>query len=192
MAGKKITVGRASAVIGPELERALDRMISTTYAEVKHQVEGIAADVTEHAKTNWYKNVQERTGKTGGGIDYEIRLTPDKLKGVIASDVKATYYVHRPGALSQIGRRVDSSEFAAIMMEYRRTGRVPEGYSVERFTRTRRPVGVFKLSPPPGSAPRDGKNLWKLLVIDYAKRLVKERIDDIDKALQTVARRVAA
>jgi len=192
MAGKQITVGRASVSIGPELERALDRMISTTYAEIKREVESITADITDHAKANWYQNVRERTGKTGGGIDYEMRLTPTHLRGIVASDTRATYFVHRPGPFSKVGRRVDGAEFAQVMQEYRRTGRVPDGYSVERFTRTRRPVGVFRLEPPPGSAPRDRKNLWKILVLDYGRRVVKERLPDIDKALQAAARRVAA
>jgi hypothetical protein len=64
--GKKITVGRASVAIGPQLEAALDRMISTTYAEIKREVESIASDVTDYARSEWYENVTRRTGKTGG------------------------------------------------------------------------------------------------------------------------------
>ena len=40
--------------------------------------------------------------------------------------------------------------------------------------------------------PRDGRNLWKIVVLDYGKRLVKERLPQIDEALQTAARRTAA
>jgi hypothetical protein len=34
--------------------------------------------------------------------------------------------------------------------------------------------------------------VWKVLVLDYGKRIIRERLDDIDRALQAVARRVAA
>lgn len=192
MAGKRITIGRASTTIGPELEAALDRMISTTYAEIKREVEGITADVTDHAKTEWYRNVTERTGKTGGGIDYEMRLTPTKLRGVVFSHNKDTYYVHRPGPFSMLGMRVSNDEYSDVMSAYRTTGRIPDGYTVRRFTRTRRAVGVFRLEPRPGSAPRDNKNLWKVLVLDYGKRVVKERLPQIDEALQAAARRAVA
>ncbi len=191
VAGKKITVGRASTTIGPELERALDRMISTTYAEVKREVEAIAADVTENARDNWYDNVQERTGKTRAGIDYEMRLTPTSLRGVVFSSNQATYMVRRRGPLSKLGRGVYAEEFAEVMRVFRATGKVPEGYAFARVTRTRRPVGVIKLEPD-GKYPRDGKNVWKVLVLDYGKRIIRERLDDIDRALQAVARRVAA
>jgi hypothetical protein len=40
--------------------------------------------------------------------------------------------------------------------------------------------------------PRDGKNLWKVVVLDYGKRIIRERLTQIDKALQAAARRVAA
>jgi hypothetical protein len=191
VAGKKITVGRASVSIGPELERALDNMISTTYVEIKRAVESLTSDVTENAKDNWYKNVIERTGKTGGGIDYEMRLGPNILRGVVFSHDKSTYYVRRAGPFSRLGQRVTNDEFSNVMSTYRATGQIPPGYTVQRWTRTRRAVGVFKIDPP-GSAPRDGKNLWKVLVNDYGKRLAKERVGEIDKAMQAVARRLSA
>lgn len=191
MAGKKITVGRASVAIGPELEAALDRMISTTYVEIKREVESITSDVTDHARGEWYDNVTRRTGKTGGGIDYEMRLTPTKLRGVVFSHTKDTYYVHRPGPFSKLGRRVDNDEFSRVMSHYRATGQILPGYTVGRWTRQRRAIGVFRIDPPAGKI-HDGKNLWKVLVLDYGKRLVKERLTDIDRALQAAARRVAA
>lgn len=191
MAGKRITVGRASTTIGPELERALDRMISTTYAEIKREVEAIAADVTEHARAQWYDNVEERTGKTRAGIDYEMRLTPTSLRGVVFSSNKDTYYVKRRGPLSRLGKGVYAEEFAEVMRYFRANGRVPDGYSFARVTKTRRPIGVVKLDPQ-GKYPRDGRNVWKVLVLDYGKRLVKERLPEIDRALQAVAKRVAA
>ena len=77
------------------------------------------------------------------------------------------------------------------MQQYRSTGTIPEGYTVERYTRTRRPVGVFKINVD-SVRPRDGKNVWKIVVLDYGKRLVKQRLPEIDKALQAAARRVAA
>ena len=192
VAGKRITVGRASVSIGPELEAALDRMISTTYREIKREVESIAEDVTDYARAEWYVNVTRRTGKTGDGIDYEMRLTPTHLKGVVFSHTKSTYYVHRPGPFSTLGRRVDGDEFAQIMHTYRTTGHIPDGYTVQRYTRTRRPVGVFRTDAKNAKRPRDGKNLWKIVVLDYGKRLVKERLPQIDEALQTAARRTAA
>lgn len=166
-------------------------MISTTYAEIKREVESIASDVTDYARAEWYENVTRRTGKTGGGIDYEMRITPTHLKGIVFSNTKATYYVHRPGPFSRLGRRVDGEEFSTIMQQYRNTGTIPEGYTVERYTRTRRPVGVFKINVE-SKRPRDGKNVWKIVAIDYGKRLVKQRLTDIDRALQAAARRLAA
>jgi hypothetical protein len=191
VAGKKITVGRASVAIGPQLEAALDRMISTTYAEIKREVESIASDVTDYARGEWYQNVTRRTGKTGEGIDYEMRITPTHLKGIVFSNTKATYYVHRPGPFSRLGRRVDGEEFSTIMQQYRNTGTIPEGYTVERYTRTRRPIGVFRINTE-SARPRDGKNVWKIVVLDYGKKLVKQRLPQIDKALQAATRRLAA
>jgi hypothetical protein len=167
-------------------------MISTTYAEIKREVEAIASDVTEHAQAEWYLNVTERTGKTGAGIDYEMRITPTHLRGVVFSTNKDTYYVRRPGPFSTIGRRVEGPEFALVMQTYRATGQVPDGYTVGRYTRTRRPVGVFRLTARDSMRPRDGKNLWKVVVLDYGRRLIRERLTEIDKALQAAARRVAA
>ena len=63
VAGKRITVGRASVSIGPELEAALDRMISTTYREIKREVESIAEDVTDYARAEWYVNVTRQIGR---------------------------------------------------------------------------------------------------------------------------------
>jgi len=166
-------------------------MISTTYVEIKRAVESLTSDVTENVKDNWYKNVIERTGKTGGGIDYEMRLGPNNLRGVVFSHDKATYYVRRAGPFSRLGQRVTNDEFSNVMSEYRATGKIPPGYTVQRWTRTRRAVGVFKIDPP-GSAPRDAKNLWKVLVSDYGKRLAKERVGEIDKAMQAVSRRLSA
>ncbi len=51
--------------------------------------------------------------------------------------------------------------------------------------------GVIKLEPD-GKYPRDGKNVWKVLVLDFGKRIIRERLDDIDRALQAVARRAVA
>jgi hypothetical protein len=167
-------------------------MISTTYAEIKREVEAIAADVTEHAQAEWYLNVTRRTGKTGGGIDYEMRLTPTHLRGVVFSTNQDTYYVRRPGPFSNIGRRVDGAEFAKVMQVYRATGQTPDGYTVGRYTRTRRPVGVFRVIARDSVRPHDGKNVWKVVVLDYGKRVVRERLSEIDKALQAAARRVAA
>lgn len=191
MAGKSVTVGRASVVIGPELERAINVMLSTTYAEVKREIEHITADVTDHARDEWYKNVTERTGKTGGGIDYEMRLTPTSLKGVVFSTTKDTYYVRRPGPFSKLGLRVSDEEFARVMSHYRATGTIPPGYSVQRFTRTRSAVGVFRINPPAGRI-YDGKNLWKVLVTDYSRVVIRERMAEIEKALEVVAKRVSA
>lgn len=191
VAGKRITIGRASVIIGPELERAIDVMISTTYAEVKREVEHITADITEHARDEWYQNVTERTGKTGGGIDYEMRLTPSSLKGVVFSRAKETYYVRRPGPFSKLGLRVSDEEFSRVMSQYRANGTIPPGYSVQRWTRTRRAVGVFRINPPAGRI-YDGKNLWKVLVTDYSRVLVRERMPEIEKALEVVGKRVNA
>ena len=193
MAGKKITVGRASVTIGPELEAALDRMISTTYVEIKREVESITSDVTDHARGEWYDNVTRRTGKTGGGIDYEMRLTPTKLRGVVFSNTKDTYYVHRPGPFSRLLKRLNDAEYRDLMAYWRRNGTLPPEYVAESMTDRlgrRRPVRVSKRIDNPQSY--DGKNLWKILVLDYGKRLVKMRLLDIDRALQTAARRVAA
>ncbi len=166
-------------------------MISTTYAEIKREVEHITADVTNHARDEWYRNVTERTGKTGGGIDYEMRLTPTALRGVVFSHAKDTYYVRRPGPFSKLGLRVSDEEYARVMSEYRTSGTIPPGYSVQRWTRTRRAVGVFRINPPAGRT-YDGKNLWKVLVTDYSRIVVRERLPEIEKALEVVGKRVNA
>lgn len=212
MAGKRITVGRASTTIGPELDRAVDQLIRDLAGDVVDVVEGIAEDLAENARKKWYDNVTERTGRSGRGNDYRLEVRGDAIKGVVFNDAKQgmkdlktqgmmrrqwieanyAYYVHRPGPFSTQLQRLNMDEYREVMRYYRANGRIPEGMVAQAMTDRlgrKRPVGVSKTVPNPERY--DGKNLWKLLVLDPSKQAIKVSLSALDKAMTASGKRFA-
>jgi hypothetical protein len=212
VAGKKITVGRCSVEFGPQLEEAVDRLVRDIAGDMVDLVENLADELATNARKEWYRNVTKRTGKSGAGNDYRIEVRGDRVQGVVFNDAKQgmkdpktqgmfrrqfieanyAYYVHRPGPFSTQLQRLNDVEYRELMSFWKRTGTLPDGYVAERMTDSqgrRRPVGVSKAVDNPERF--DGKNLWKLLVLDPSKIKIKQILPDIDKAMMASARRFA-
>lgn len=212
MAGKKITIGRASTSIEPGLERAVDQLVRDLAGDVVEVIEGIAEGLAENARKEWYQNVTRRTGKSGAGNDYRIEVRGDAIKGIVYNDAKDSgkdprfpgvfpraavkfnyaYYVHRPGPFSTQLQQLNMDEYREVMRYFRATGRIPEGMVAAAMTDRkgrRRPVGVFKSVANPERY--DGKNLWKLLVLDPSKQAIKVSLTALDKAMTASGKRFA-
>lgn len=210
MAGRRITVGRASVDLGPELEAAIDRLVRDIGGDVVDIVEGLAEGLAENARKEWYDNVRERTGASGRGNDYRLEVRGDKVHGIVFNDAKQrqktretmgmlrrtvgevnyAYYVHRPGPFSTQLQGLNDAEYRQLMSYWKANGTLPEGYVARAMTDAlgrKRPVGVSKSVANPERF--DGKNLWKLLVLDPSKKAIKEALPDLDKAMQESAKR---
>lgn len=212
MAGKRITIGRASTTIGPELDRAVDQLIRDLAGDVVDVIEDITEGLAENARKQWYDNVTERTGRSGRGNDYRLEVRGDAIKGIVFNDAKQgmkdpktqgmmrrtwieanyAYYVHRPGPFSTQLQRLNMDEYREVMRYYRANGRIPEGMVAQAMTDKlgrKRPVGVSKAVPNPERY--DGKNLWKLLVLDPSKQAIKVSLSALDKAMTASGKRFA-
>lgn len=212
MAGKRITIGRASTTIGPELDRAVDQLIRDLAGDVVDVVEGLAEGLAENARKQWYDNVTKRTGRSGAGNNYRLEVRGDAIKGVVFNDAKEhakdprfpgvfpraavnysyAYYVHRPGPFSTQLQQLNMDEYREVMRYYRANGRIPEGMVAQAMTDKlgrKRPVGVSKTVPNPERY--DGKNLWKLLVLDPSKQAIKVSLSALDKAMTASGKRFA-
>lgn len=208
MAARKITVGSASVTLGPELDEAIDRLIRESAGEVVSTLESIGDELRHNARTEWYKNVEEQTGRSGRGTDYRLEATSDRLRLVVFNDAKSygkgkhtgwkvreftyAYYVHRPGPFSQRLKQLNDEEYSRLMQFWRRNKSVPEGIVVRAMQDKkgrRRPIGAAKAVDNPDQW--DGKNLWKLLVLDVSKKVIASRLVALDKALSTAGKRLA-
>lgn len=212
MAGKRITIGRASTTIGPELDRAVDQLIRDLAGDVVDVIEDITEGLAENARKQWYDNVTKRTGRSGAGNDYRLEVRGDAIRGVVFNDARQgmkdpktqgmlqrrwveanyAYYVHRPGPFSTQLQQLNMDEYREVMRYYRATGRIPEGMVAQAMTDKlgrKRPVGVSKNVPNPERY--DGKNLWKLLVLDPSKQAIKVSLGALDKAMTNSGKRFA-
>jgi hypothetical protein len=159
--------------------------------------------------------VRRRTGESGESNDYRLELKGTTVRGVVfnsatknlprrqkfAGTVRGAttkvfqptnyaYYVHRPGPFSKTFKGLNAAEYADVMRFYQANGSLPSGYIARSMVDgkgRRRPVGVSKETDNPLHA--DGKNLWKLLVLDRRKAAIDARLDDLDKAMQASADR---
>lgn len=182
------------AIAWNSLEPKIQDMINASYGAVIEVVELMSSETVMHAKNEWYKNVNEETGRSRAGIQYEMRLKGDYIIGVVLNNAtnagsKYGYMIKRPKALSVKYRRVELQEYRRLMSYYRDNGRLPAGYVAASMTDRlgrKRPVGISKLEPNPKAA--DGRNLWQLLVKRGHKPIVKRHLRSLDKALQKVAK----
>ena len=170
LVGVKVKSGNVTADITGTLQVHLDRVVNTVYAEVRDQLESIGETIVTSAESQWYDQVDRKTGETGQ-IGDELRLTPDKLSVVVMPDrTKRTYMVHRPGPNSTLTRLATKEEFSAEMVRFQKTGQVSEKWTKEgiRFNKGRPTVLRTRFANPKAS---DGKLLWQELVIKPGKAL---------------------
>jgi hypothetical protein len=207
----------AKVTLGPELQRAVDQLVRDVAGDVVMVVEEIAHDLVETARVEWYDNVTRRTGNSGESNDYRMELRGTTVRGIVFNDAKQeqrsrkksewkmtpyggqvrprmlqsyAYYVHRPSPFSKLLKGLGLEEYRAAMSYYRTHGQLPPNMVARSPTDSRgrnRPVGVSKLVNNP--AHYDGKNLWKVLVLDRRKKAIDARLPDLDKAMQASADR---
>jgi hypothetical protein len=204
----------ATVTLGPELQRAVDQLVRDAAGDVIKIVEEIANDLAKGARTDWYKNVRRKSGESGDSNDYRMELRGTSVRGIVYNGAtrnlprrakfagapggtvkvyQATeygYFVRRPGPFSRIFVGLNFTEYSQVMSYWRANKRLPDGYiarSMQDAKGRERPIGISKETDNPFHA--DGKNLWKVLVIDRKKAAIEARLDDLDKALQASAAR---
>ena len=127
-------------------------------------------------------------------VDQQGNLRPGETKKSeqrVATQEEYAYFVHAPGALSVVYQPTPMMEYRELMRYFRRTGRLPPGYSaksLEDKKGRRRPVGIGKWVRNPKAS--DGKRVWDTLVVKGHKAFVKERLADLDKALTATGKRI--
>lgn len=200
----------ATVTLGPELQRAVDQLVRDVAGDVVAIVEEISNDLAEGARREWYDNVRKRSGESGASNDYRLELRGTTVRGVVfnsatknlsrkkrfpgmvrGATVKVNsptayaYYVRRPGPFSKTFKGLNADEYSQVMRFWQANGTLPMGYVARSMVDgkgRKRPVGVSKETDNPLHA--DGKNLWKVLVLDRRKAAIDARLDDLDKALQ--------
>lgn len=204
----------AKVTLGPELQRSVDQLVRDVAGDVVMIVEEIANDLAEGARTDWYKNVRRKSGESGASNDYRMELRGTSVRGVVYNSAtknlprrqkfagapgtttkvyqptEYAYFVRRPGPFSRIFKGLNFTEYSQVMSYWRANGRLPDGYIARAMEDTKgrkRPIGVSKETDNPLHA--DGKNVWKVLVLDRKKDAIDARLDDLDKAMQGSAAR---
>lgn len=204
----------AKVTLGPELQRSVDQLVRDVAGDVVMIIEEIANDLAEGARTDWYKNVRRKSGESGASNDYRMELRGTSVRGIVYNaatknlprrqkfagapgtttkvnqPTEYAYFVRRPGPFSRIFKGLNDAEYSQVMSYWQAKGRLPDGYIARAMQDTKgrqRPIGVSKEGDNPLHA--DGKNLWKLLVLDRKKAAIDARLDDLDKAMQSSAAR---
>ena len=208
MARKTIRVGNASVSLGPELEKAIDRLVRDSYGDVVSTLESIGEQLASDANDEWYTNVTRRTGLSGKSTDYRIVLRRDSIAAVVYNDAEArksarsntsgqqfnlryAYVVRRPGPFSKAFARVPDAEYAFAMSYFRRNGTFPEGYAETKyFTKSGREAITLRKVVKNEKA-RDGKNVWNEVVLKPSKAVIDTRLVALDKALTDAGKRFA-
>lgn len=200
--------------LGPELQRAVDKLVRDVAGDVIQIVEEIANDLAKGARTDWYKNVRRKSGESGESNDYRMELRGTSVRGIVYNGATRNlprrqkfngapgtttkvyqpteygYFVRRPGPFSRIFKGLNDAEYSQVMSYWQANGTLPAGYIARAMVDSKgrqRPIGISKETDNPLHA--DGKNVWKVLVIDRKKAAIDARLDDLDKALQSSADR---
>jgi hypothetical protein len=212
--GDLVAASSATVTLGPELQRAVDQLVRDVAGDVIKIVEEIANDLAKGARADWYKNVRRKSGESGNSNDYRMELRGTSVRGIVYNGATKNlprrekfngapggtvkvygpteygYFVRRPGPFSRIFVGLNFTEYSTVMSYWRANGRLPDGYIARAMQDAKgkeRPIGISKETDNPFHA--DGKNLWKVLVIDRKKAAIEARLDDLDKALQASAAR---
>lgn len=204
----------AKVTLGPELQRSVDQLVRDVAGDVVMIIEEIANDLAEGARTDWYKNVRRKSGESGASNDYRMELRGTSVRGIVYNGATKNlprrqkfngapgtttkvyqpteygYFVRRPGPFSRIFTGLNFTEYSQVMSYWRANGRLPSGYIARAMEDTKgrkRPIGISKETDNPLHA--DGKNVWKVLVLDRKKAAIDARLDDLDRAMQSSAAR---
>ena len=209
-----MAISSAKVTLGPELQRSVDQLVRDVAGDVVMIVEEIAHDLAEGARRDWYKNVRRKSGESGASNDYRMELRGTSVRGVVYNGAtknlprrqkfngapgttttvnhptEYAYFVRRPGPFSRIFKGLNDAEYSQVMSYWKANGTLPSGYIARAMQDTKgrkRPIGISKETDNPLQA--DGKNVWKVLVLDRKKAAIDARLDDLDKAMQSSADR---
>jgi hypothetical protein len=188
----KVVYGSGSVTVAVDgtLERTLREAVRAASRGIADSIEALVDEVSEDAKQDWYDQVDKRTGKSQASITPEMRITTDKVTGVVYASQKATYMIRRPGPLSTLSSRrvADPREYFEVRDYYRKNGRMPEGYTYARLE-DGDPVGVRKTRPNPKAS--DGKSMWVENVLKPGRKLVTKNVRSIEKAAKKAVKGVS-
>jgi hypothetical protein len=188
----KVLYGSGSVTVAVDgtLERTLREAVRAASRGIADSIEALVDEVSEDAKQDWYDQVDKRTGKSQASITPEMRITTDKVTGVVYASQKATYMIRRPGPLSTLSSRrvADPREYFEVRDYYRKNGRMPEGYTYARLE-DGDPVGVRKTRPNPKAS--DGKSMWVENVLKPGRKLVTKNVRSIEKAAKKAVKGVS-
>jgi hypothetical protein len=192
----------------------VDQLVRDVTGDVIQIVEEIANDLASGARRDWYKFVRKKSGESGKSNDYRMELRGTSVRGIVYNGATKNltrrqrfngvpggtvkvygpteygYFVRRPGPFSRIFKGLNAFEYSQAMSYWKSNGTLPDGYIARAMVDAKgrnRPIGISKEGDNPLHA--DGKNLWKVLVIDRKKVAIDARLDDLDKALQSSAAR---
>lgn len=192
----------------------MEQLVRSVAGDVVAVVEQIASDLAEGARDDWYKNVRRKSGESGKSNVYRMEVTATSVRGVVYNSATKNlprrvkfagapgttskvyqpteygYYVRRAGPFSRLYKGLNAFEYSQLMSYWQRTGRLPDGYIARSMTDAlgrARPIGVSKEIDNPLAL--DGKNVWKVLVLDRKNAAIAERLDDLDTAMQRSADR---
>jgi len=168
-----------------KIDHTMGELLGLVASEVGALLVDIADDAEHHAEAEWYTRVRKRTGRTGTALRTDLRVRAGtKLEAVVSSDDKRSYVVHSPGPLSTVSRKVTADEYAHLMSEFRRTGKLPSNVKASRYV-DGQPINLVYVMRNPLAS--DGKTLWSQLVLRDGKKMIASRSNELDSALQRAA-----
>lgn len=189
-----IQQGNVTVTIGSELEKFLDSIEDSAFKAARTALKTQVSGIRDEAVSQWYKQVHERTGKTGDlqvverisdtvlSFSIQPKDLSDKIKGKWRG-----FYVHRPGALSLTASPVTKEEYSKLMSEFRTTGTLPQGYKATSVDASGRPEKIVKLTL--NDKASDGKYLSSELITKPSNKLKSQLIKDLGPQIAKLAGR---
>jgi hypothetical protein len=156
---RRFVAPTATVTIGPELERAVAQFVRDVAGDVVDTVEAIVAETAGVTREKWYTMVKRRSGRSGDGTEYTVRLKGDSIQGVVYNDARASAKRRvnvdlqgrlRPGETKPSEQRVAAEELYAyfvhrpnaLSMRYRAVPMAEYRELMSYFRRTGRlPIG---------------------------------------------------
>jgi hypothetical protein len=174
--------GGVTVAVSGTLERTLRAAYTAATKGIATAIESIVDEVAEDARDDWYDQVDKRSGDSQESITSEMRITTDKVTGIVYATKKSTYMIKRPGPLSvkSSSRLANPQVYWEVRDFYRKNGQMPTGFTFARLDENGDPIGVRRIRPNPKAS--DGKNMWLENVKKPGKKRINQQISTIRKA----------
>ena len=182
--------GKVRVAVDGTLDRTIRAAVKAATHGLSDGIEALIDDVSADAKKAWYEQVDKRTGKSQSSITPEMRLTTDKVTGVVYATQKATYMIKRPGPLSMLSPTyvIPADEYGKVYAYVIKNGSFPPGYK-GLIASDGHPYRVRKLRPNPKAS--DGKNMWQQNVLRPGRKRIKASVRQIEKAAKKAVKGVS-